>query len=181
MTDRTRGLRDRSIRRRPTLQEIAKNYPNITKFLTHRGEGHCGHDGPCTKSVCPCFNNQTTCERACQCWPTCVRGFPTCACEGECVEGCHCFELSRECTPGLCTCIKCKNILLEPPKCYVAPSTIAGLGLFARQAVIKGEYIGEYQGKRRPTKIIEAELKRRQSSNNTRLLKISTGEPSKEG
>jgi hypothetical protein len=107
----------------------------------------CDHSGPCTvQSGCRCIINKTHCEVACLC-TRCRNMFGSCRCSG-CAKWCPCRLANRECT-ALCLCRSCRNKEMQKstgPMTFVAPSSVAGYGLFAGERIKKGSFVVEYTG-----------------------------------
>lgn len=131
----------------------------------------CRHFGPCgaDRDTCVCTENGV-CSYLCQCDVNCKLRFPGCNCaNGQCqTKACQCFRVRWECHPLTCkacnceesTAASCSNyslMRLKSKRLLVAPSKIAGHGLFLLEGAEKDEFITEYVGER----ITDEEAERR--------------------
>uniref|UniRef100_A0A9J7YWL5 Histone-lysine N-methyltransferase EZH2 n=1 Tax=Cyprinus carpio carpio TaxID=630221 RepID=A0A9J7YWL5_CYPCA len=157
------------IARAPAVDE---NTPQRKKKRKHRcvlngSSNHvynyqpCDHPRQPCDSSCPCVTAQNFCEKFCQCSSECQNRFPGCRCKAQCnTKQCPCYLAVRECDPDLClTCgaaehwdsknVSCKNCSIQrgaKKHLLLAPSDVAGWGIFIKEPVQKNEFISEYCG-----------------------------------
>ncbi|CAN8311003.1 unnamed protein product [Cochlearia groenlandica] len=145
----------------PALRNARKEKNKTYKLYTP-----CTCD-PICGDQCPCLSNGNCCEKFCGCPQNCKNRFGGCNCaKGQCINRqCPCFAANRECDPDLCrSCSlscgdgslgetsqtsQCKNmkfLLKIQKRIIIARSDVQGWGAFAKHAVKKNEYLGEYTG-----------------------------------
>lgn len=155
----------------PILPE--PNWKNVKKkrSMPHKQHGDrarsffypCRHSGVCNKNNCSCIKAEYVCTKACI-WGNCGSNFfQGCTCQKDCRNSvwCPCRDANRECDPDVCRCCRatarhsdggCANMDVTMGRrirsLLVGKSTIpgAGLGLFTKNALKKGQYIDEYIG-----------------------------------
>uniref|UniRef100_A0A8C9SXB0 Histone-lysine N-methyltransferase EZH2 n=1 Tax=Scleropages formosus TaxID=113540 RepID=A0A8C9SXB0_SCLFO len=138
-----------------------------SSIIAHGSSNHvynyqpCDHPKQACDSSCPCVTAQNFCEKFCQCSSECQNRFPGCRCKAQCnTKQCPCYLAVRECDPDLClTCgaaehwdsknVSCKNCSIQrgaKKHLLLAPSDVAGWGIFIKEPVQKNEFISEYCG-----------------------------------
>eukprot|EP00042_Codosiga_hollandica_P037702 m.300146 g.300146 ORF g.300146 m.300146 type:complete len:263 (-) comp55207_c0_seq13:82-870(-) len=120
----------------------------------------CDHPGqPCDED-CTCFDSENHCTKFCQCDPSCSNRFSGCQCRATCsMRQCPCYAAQRECDPDLCKPCGAGDFSTSVPQCHntgiqrrnhkhllLAPSDVAGWGIFIKDAAQKNDFIAEYCG-----------------------------------
>lgn len=121
----------------------------------------CHHTGKCSlENGCTCIENDYVCTKHCVWGEFGDNFFPGCNCKGDCrvAKHCPCRDAVRECDPDICGCAAstdgclktcgCSNMevsLAKKASLFVGQSEVkgAGLGLFTKYPLKKGDYIDE--------------------------------------
>jgi hypothetical protein len=121
----------------------------------------CSHAGKCSEeNGCTCIENDNLCTKHCIWGEFGDNFFPGCNCTGDCstAKNCPCRDANRECDPDICRCSAstegcrkscgCKNMdvsLAKRVPLLIGRSQIkgAGLGLFTKNALKRGDYVDE--------------------------------------
>ena len=116
----------------------------------------CTHSEPCSDITCHCVNNGHFCTKHCVHSNQSRNFFRGCACKaGGCrTASCPCYSAKRECDPDLCKncqdCTSCctNNAITKRKHTHLllAPSTVAGWGIYNKYPLKKGDFIQEYVG-----------------------------------
>ncbi|KAK3515300.1 hypothetical protein QTP70_013476 [Hemibagrus guttatus] len=150
-----------------TCRQVYEFRVKESSIIAHGSSNHvynyqpCDHPRQPCDSSCPCVTAQNFCEKFCQCSSECQNRFPGCRCKAQCnTKQCPCYLAVRECDPDLClTCgaadhwdsknVSCKNCSIQrgaKKHLLLAPSDVAGWGIFIKEPVQKNEFISEYCG-----------------------------------
>ncbi|EGD75104.1 set-domain-containing protein [Salpingoeca rosetta] len=140
-----------------TMQNLSSQIVDETVKVVHNYTP-CYHPGlSCEEAECSCLQSNNYCEKFCQCAPDCKRRWRGCRCRGACMKGsCPCAAAVRECDPDLCISCgagdeepSCKNCGIQRRQhkhLLLAPSDVAGWGIFTKEDIQKGAFISEYCG-----------------------------------
>lgn len=136
---------------------------NTSDSIKVNGYHPCDHPGESCTGKCKCVRNGNFCEKFCQCSDDCINRFRGCKCRSQCnSKHCPCFLAVRECDPDLCKNCGANNFSEKgPPQgCCInvniqrglrkhlllAPSEVAGWGIFLKEKINKNDFIAEYCG-----------------------------------
>ena len=123
----------------------------------------CDHFGQPCNELCKCVRDGNFCEKFCQCSIDCINRFRGCKCKSQCnSKHCPCYLAVRECDPDLCYSCGASNLNSKAsiPGCctnvslqrglrkhlLLAPSEVAGWGIYLKEKAFKNEFIAEYCG-----------------------------------
>eukprot|EP00045_Choanoeca_perplexa_P017112 m.242218 g.242218 ORF g.242218 m.242218 type:complete len:833 (+) comp17454_c0_seq2:266-2764(+) len=118
----------------------------------------CNHPGKPCDSECPCVQSNNFCEKYCNCSKDCARRWVGCFCKKTCsTKQCACLGANRECDPDLCAACgagcgehsQCTNVHIQRnvhQHLLLAPSDVAGWGIFTKDAIPKNGFVSEYRG-----------------------------------
>ncbi|KAF9029058.1 SET domain-containing protein [Hymenopellis radicata] len=152
-----------------SMRASASHHLDIRDPNIFRPNAPCSHDGRCADDSCPCFANGAYCEAACRCeHRPCIRRRRGCNCQRTCrTKSCPCYAAGMECDPEVCTNCeaagiylnahlyavdavsgRCRNASIQRGVCKAleVKESKWGRGLFAAEAIKKGEFISEYVG-----------------------------------
>lgn len=144
-------------------QPIDSEENNNTNLAVVNNYFPCDHPGEECNEKCKCVKKGNFCEKYCQCSKDCINRFRGCKCRSHCnSKHCPCYLAVRECDPDLCTGCgannfkenvslfgSCVNIAIQRgmrKHLLLAPSEVAGWGIFLKERAVKNEFIAEYCG-----------------------------------